>query len=130
MFGINTWEFFGLLVLAMLVIGPDRLPEYVGKLRDWIRQARDMAEGAKTQLKDQMGPEFQDIDWQQYDPRQYDPRKIVRQALFDEPADPPDGADPVAPIDAGSESAPPEMAQPFTQRFDPDRDTPWDLDAT
>jgi hypothetical protein len=37
-----------------------------------------MAEGAKVQLKDQLGPEYEDINWRQYDPRQYDPRRIVR----------------------------------------------------
>lgn len=82
---INQWEFIVLIVLALVLIGPERLPEYVAKLRTWIRQARDMAEGAKTQLKEQMGPEYQDVNWRQYDPRQYDPRKIVREALFDDP---------------------------------------------
>ncbi|MDF8265003.1 Sec-independent protein translocase family protein [Luteipulveratus flavus] len=125
MFGINTWEFFALLVLAMLVIGPDRLPEYVGRLRDWIRQARDMAEGAKSQLRDQMGPEYRDIDWSQYDPRQYDPRKIVRQALLDEPAD----EVPAAPEEAPTAPEAP-IAVPFGQPYDPDRVTPWDADAT
>ena len=42
-----------------------------------------MAEGAKDQLKDQLGPEYEDINWRQYDPRQYDPRRIVKEALLD-----------------------------------------------
>ncbi len=70
-------------VLAVFILGPDRMPEYAGKLAHWIRKLRVMAEGAKTQLKDQLGPEYQDINWRQYDPRQYDPRKIVREALLD-----------------------------------------------
>lgn len=82
---INSGEVLILLLIALIVIGPKRLPEYTAKLRTWIKQARDMAEGAKTQLKSEMGPEFQDVDWRQYDPRQYDPRKIVREALFDDP---------------------------------------------
>lgn len=130
-FGIDTWEFLIILVLALVVIGPDKLPEYVAKLRTWIRQARDMADGARSQLKDQMGPEFKDVDWKQYDPRQYDPRKIVRQALFDDPADPAAaGAAEPAPYEADAaipETPPLEL---YAQRFDPDRATPWDLDAT
>ena len=82
---INSWEFIIIVILALVLIGPKRLPEYVAKLRTWIRQARDMADGAKTQLKSELGPEYQDIDWRQYDPRQYDPRRIVREALFDDP---------------------------------------------
>lgn len=82
---INSGEFFIIVIIALVLIGPKRLPEYIAKLRNFIRAARDMAEGAKTQLKTEMGPEYQDIDWRQYDPRQYDPRRIVREALFDDP---------------------------------------------
>lgn len=82
---INSGEFLIIIILALVLIGPQRLPGYVEKLRNFIRAARDMADGAKTQLKAEMGPEYQDVDWRQYDPRQYDPRKIVREALFDDP---------------------------------------------
>ncbi|WP_446664720.1 preprotein translocase subunit TatA [Flexivirga sp. B27] len=127
MFGISGWEFLILIGLAAALIGPDRLPEYVGKLRGYIRQARDMAEGAKSQLKDQMGPEFEDINWRAYDPRQYDPRKIVRDALLDpEPtdddSDTSDAADPEPQYATGPSYDP--------HRFDPDRATPFDHDAT
>ena len=81
MFGINGGEFIVLAILAVIILGPERLPEYAAKLAHGIRKARVMAEGAKTQLKDQLGPEYADINWRQYDPRQYDPRRIVREAL-------------------------------------------------
>ncbi|YAL84020.1 twin-arginine translocase TatA/TatE family subunit [Dermacoccaceae bacterium W4C1] len=131
MFGIDGWEVLILLVLAMVVIGPDKLPEYVAKAREGIRKARDAADGAKGQLKEQMGPDFEDINWRQYDPRQYDPRKIVRQALFDEP-----GQNQQNPDQAAGHVAPPPEAQPAYEdpyapaKFDPDRATPWDVDAT
>jgi sec-independent protein translocase protein TatB len=83
MAGVNGWEFIALIVLAVVILGPERLPEYAAKLGRLVRQARAMAEGAKGQLREQMGPEFDDIDWRQYDPRQYDPRRIVREALMD-----------------------------------------------
>lgn len=83
MFGINSWELVIVVIVALLVIGPERLPEYVAKMRSGIRDLKRLAEGAKTQLRDQMGPEFDDVDWSAYDPRQYDPRRIVREALAD-----------------------------------------------
>lgn len=86
MFGVNGWEFILLAVIAVFVLGPDRLPDYAAKLARGIKKARVMAEGAKDQLRDQLGPEYQDINWRQYDPRQYDPRRIVREALL-EPLD-------------------------------------------
>ena len=125
MFGISGWEFLILLALAAALIGPDRLPEYVGKLRGYIRQLREMADGAKAQLKDQMGPEFEDINWRAYDPRQYDPRKIVRDALFDPEPDP--EAD-----DAAVAGVPQLATGPAydPHKYDPDRATPFDFDAT
>ncbi|WP_173027909.1 twin-arginine translocase TatA/TatE family subunit [Arthrobacter sp. NEB 688] len=86
MFGVNGWEIILLALIAVFVLGPDKLPEYAAKLARGIRQLRVMAEGAKTSLRDQLGPEYEDIDWRQYDPRQYDPRRIVREALL-EPLD-------------------------------------------
>ncbi len=85
-FGVNGWEFILLIVIAVFVLGPDRLPEYAAKLARGIRKARVLAEGAREQLKDQLGPDYEDINWRQYDPRQYDPRRIVREALL-EPID-------------------------------------------
>ena len=83
MFGVNGWEIVLLALIAVFVLGPDRMPEYAAKLAHGIRKLRSMAEGAKGQLKDQLGPEYEDINWRQYDPRQYDPRRIVKEALLD-----------------------------------------------
>jgi sec-independent protein translocase protein TatB len=82
-FGVNGWEVVLLALIAVFVLGPDRLPEYAAKLAQGIRKLRVMAEGARGQLKDQLGPEYEDINWRQYDPRQYDPRRIVKEALLD-----------------------------------------------
>ena len=136
MFGINGWEFVLLALIAVFVLGPDRLPEYAAKLAQAIKKFRVMAEGAKGQLKDQLGPEYSDINWRQYDPRQYDPRRIVRQALIEPledavaPLRESAGAAAVGGVGAavtGVESGP-ETLDPTS--FDPDRPTPWDTDAT
>ncbi|MDN5795082.1 MAG: preprotein translocase subunit TatA [Intrasporangium sp.] len=112
MIDINGWEFILLIVLAVVILGPERLPEYAAKLARFVRQAKQLAERAKTQLKDEMGPEFSDIDWRAYDPRQYDPRRIVREALT-APDPAPDGQTATAPAE-----------------HDPGRPTPWDDEAT
>ncbi|WP_338750746.1 preprotein translocase subunit TatA [Janibacter alittae] len=80
---VNGWEFVLLIVLAFIILGPQRMPEYAAKLARFVVQLRRMANDAKVQLKDQMGPEYEDLDWRQYDPRQYDPRRIVKQALME-----------------------------------------------
>lgn len=84
MTGINAYEFVILVVLALVILGPERLPQYARNLARWVRQARDMAEDAKGRFKDETGTDFDDVDWKRYDPRQYDPRRIIREALSDE----------------------------------------------
>ncbi|MEV4901729.1 twin-arginine translocase TatA/TatE family subunit [Citricoccus sp. NPDC055426] len=85
-FGINGAELIILILLAVLVLGPEKLPHYARQLTEWIRNLRRMAEGAKTQFKEETGTDFDEIDWKRYDPRQYDPRRIIRDALS-EPVD-------------------------------------------
>jgi sec-independent protein translocase protein TatB len=83
-FGINGWELVIILVVAMLVIGPERLPVYAEQLGSLVRRGRDLLQTAKARVDDELGPEFNDVDWSKLDPRQYDPRKIVRDALLDD----------------------------------------------
>ena len=116
MFGINGWEIVLLALIAVFVLGPERLPEYAQKLAQMIKKARVMAEGAKGQLKDQLGPDYEDINWRQYDPRQYDPRRIVREALMDP-----------TPLDETPVVTPTYVSG---VRRDPSAPTPFDLDAT
>ena len=90
MFGINGSEFIVLLVVAAIVLGPERLPQYAAQLARLVRELRRMAQGASQQMREELGPEFDDIDWRKLDPRQYDPRRIVREALSDSDVDPDD----------------------------------------
>jgi sec-independent protein translocase protein TatB len=82
-FGINGGELIVLLLVALVVLGPERLPQYAEQLAHLVRSARRFAKGAQAQMREELGPEFDDIDWQKLDPRQYDPRRIVRDALSD-----------------------------------------------
>lgn len=88
MFGVDPQELIVLLVVAMVVIGPERLPQYAADFAKFIRQARDFAFKAREQVRSEMGEEFNDVDWQALDPRRYDPRRIVRDALRDDGPDP------------------------------------------
>lgn len=80
-FGINGGELIILIVLALLLLGPEKIPEYLRKLREWVHKIRVLAEGAKEQFKEETGTDFDEVDWKKYDPRQYDPRRVIREAL-------------------------------------------------
>jgi len=89
-FGINGGELLVLLVVAALVIGPERLPGYAEQLGQWVRRARRFIKDAKARVDEELGEEVGDVDWAALDPRKYDPRRIVRDALLedDEPVRP------------------------------------------
>lgn len=125
---VNGWEFILLIVLAFIILGPSRMPEYAAKLARFVVKLRRMANDAKVQLKDQMGPEYEDLDWRQYDPRQYDPRRIVKQALMEplEDAFSLDGLD--EPSTGRSTPSDEEAAPLATARTA--TGTPWDDEAT
>jgi sec-independent protein translocase protein TatB len=87
-FDINGGEFLVLIVVALVVLGPERLPQYAQQLGKLVREARTFAGKAREQVRAEMGEEFDDVDWQALDPRRYDPRRIVREALLDGDDDP------------------------------------------
>lgn len=84
MFGINGYEFLLLALIAVIVLGPERLPEYASQLAQLVKGLRRMATGAREQLREEVGSEFDDVDWRKLDPRQYDPRRIIKEALLDD----------------------------------------------
>ena len=81
MFGISGSEFLVIVLVAVVVVGPQRLPEYTRKLTQMVRQLRVFLDNARSQIAEEVGPEMADLDLSSLDPRQYDPRKIVRDAL-------------------------------------------------
>lgn len=97
MFGLTFEKLLLIGVIAVFLLGPERLPGYAAKLAQLVRSVRNMANGAKERMRDEMGPDFDDVDWKKLDPRQYDPRRIIREALLDdEPATPTAAVRPVS----------------------------------
>ena len=92
-FGLTFDKILIILVIAIFLVGPERLPSYAAQLARLTRSLRDLANGAKDRMREEMGPEFDEVDWAKLDPRKYDPRRIIRDALLEE--------DPSAPVPAG-----------------------------
>jgi len=83
-FDISGGEFLILLVVAVLVIGPERLPKYAEQLGQLAKRARMFLQETKSRVDDELGEDIKDVDWAALDPRKYDPRRIVREALLDD----------------------------------------------
>lgn len=69
MFGISTTEFIALAVIAMIVVGPERLPRYAAQAARFLHRARLMAMDAKRDVRQHLGPEFDDITLADLNPR-------------------------------------------------------------
>ena len=127
-FGLTIEKLLLIGLVAGLLIGPERLPRYVESLTKFAKRAREYVSTAKTKMKDEMGSDFDDVDWRTLDPRQYDPRRIIREALLDDA--------PVPTVRAASAAAavatasaftkPQSVTMPFTAEDPP----PFDNEAT
>lgn len=84
MFGLSGEKLLLLALLAVLIIGPERLPYYAKQMGEWVKKGKRMIDNAQVQMKQELGEGFEDLDWKKLDPRQYDPRRIVREALLEE----------------------------------------------
>lgn len=83
MFGLSGEKLIILGLIAVFILGPDRLPQYAQQFAKFVKNLKKMAEGAKGQLESEIGEE---LDWKKLDPRQYDPRRIIREALAEDAA--------------------------------------------
>lgn len=83
-FGLTFDKLLVIAVIAVFLIGPERLPHYAAQLARLAKAMKSFAGDARGRLRDEMGPEFDEVDWKKLDPRQYDPRRIIREALQDD----------------------------------------------
>lgn len=85
-FGLTFDKLLLIGVVAMLIIGPERLPKAAEKFAGFVRRAGEYLRDTRSKMRDEFGPEIDEVDWRKLDPRQYDPRRIIRDALFEEPS--------------------------------------------
>ena len=109
MFGVGLPELTVIAFVAVLVFGPDKLPELARQAGRMARQLRGFANSARDELRSELGPEYADLQL-----RDLDPRTIVRKHIMEamnEPDEPRPKARSARPL--GNDEAP-----------------PYDLDAT
>ena len=83
MLGIGLPELMVIMVVAVVVFGPERLPEFARQAGRFVRQMRNLAQSAQTQLREELGPEYADLRLTDLDPRQAI-RKHILEAMDDD----------------------------------------------
>jgi sec-independent protein translocase protein TatB len=99
-FDLSITKIAVLLVIALVIFGPDQLPKLAQQAGRALRDLRKLADAATRDLKENLGPEFEDFDVTDLHPKNFvrkhllddefntddlDPRKFVRKHLLDEP---------------------------------------------
>jgi sec-independent protein translocase protein TatB len=81
-FDLSLTKLLALAVLALIIFGPHELPKIASQAGRALRDLRRIAEGAKADLRDGLGPEFQDFDFEDLNPRRF-----VQKHLLDDLAE-------------------------------------------
>lgn len=128
-FGLTFEKLLLIGVLAAIIIGPERLPKAAETFARFVRRAGEYLRDTKSRMRDEIGPEIDDVDWRKLDPRQYDPRRIIRDALLEEPsvaAAPAAATTAVASAPTNEYPRKPVLRPIFTRDAPP----PYDVEAT
>ncbi len=78
MFGVGLPELLTIALVAVLIFGPDKLPDLARQAGRMARQLRSFAHAARDELRTELGPEYADLQL-----RDLDPRVIVRKHIMD-----------------------------------------------
>jgi sec-independent protein translocase protein TatB len=60
-----------LVVLAVLVFGPDKLPKVIQDVMRTVRKVREFSESAKQDIRSELGPEFKDFEFEDLNPKTF-----------------------------------------------------------
>jgi len=78
-FDLSIGKLLILAVIALIIFGPNELPKIASQAGRALRDLRRIAEGAKNDLREGLGPEFADLDLEDLNPKRF-----VQKHLFDD----------------------------------------------
>ena len=109
MFEIGIWELVLIMVIALIVLGPERLPEMARTVGRWVGKARGMVRTVKAEIDRELAAEeLQRVLGKQA--ASADPFEMIEKAVTPEPTKTPESA---------SASAPTPTAPPIQEQSSP-----------
>jgi len=71
MFNIGGGEILGLLILGMILIGPDRMPNIATDAARLLIKLKNIAQKATNDLKENLGPGYEDLQVKDLNPKAF-----------------------------------------------------------
>ncbi|MGW6707585.1 sec-independent translocase [Streptomyces sp. NPDC054956] len=68
---IGALELVTIVVLAILIFGPDKLPKVIQDVTGVIRKIRAFSDSAKQDIRSELGPEFKDFEFEDLNPKTF-----------------------------------------------------------
>jgi Tat protein translocase TatB subunit len=76
-FDIGPLELVAIVVLAVLVFGPDKLPKLIHDAMAFIRKVREFSDSAKEDIRRELGPEFKDFEFEDLNPKTFIRKNLI-----------------------------------------------------
>ncbi|MFI9614725.1 sec-independent translocase [Streptomyces sp. NPDC052023] len=135
---IGPLELVTLVVLAVLVFGPDKLPKVIQDVMRTVRKIREFSESAKQDIRQELGPEFKDFEFEDLNPKTFIRKQLDNEDLglkeirngFDLKKEMAEVTDAVHSRDAEPPAAPGSSGARVDMTKKPDDRPPFDADAT
>ncbi|MGW3246466.1 Sec-independent protein translocase protein TatB [Streptomyces sp. NPDC001070] len=77
-FDMGPLEILVILVIAIVVLGPEKLPKAISEISAVLRKVRSFADSAQAEIRRELGPEFSDLRMGDLDPRALAERALAR----------------------------------------------------
>ncbi|MFE8950475.1 sec-independent translocase [Streptomyces sp. NPDC007856] len=71
MFDVSPLEVVTLAVVAVFIFGPDKLPKMISEAMRVLRKFREFSESAKQDIRKELGPGFEEFDFQDLNPKAF-----------------------------------------------------------
>jgi sec-independent protein translocase protein TatB len=145
---IGPLELVTLVLLAVLVFGPEKLPKMIQDVTRTIRKIREFSEGAKQDIRQELGPEFKDFEFEDLNPKTFLRKQLDNDELglkeirngFDLKKEMAEVTDAVHGRESDASSSSPSSSSSssgssggtvdMTKKPEPDERPPFDADAT
>ncbi len=108
MFDVGLAELALIALVAVIVFGPDKVPDMARQAGRFLRQVKRFADSTRDDLRNELGPDFADLEL-----TDLDPRKAIRKHLLEAMDE-----DDVEPV------------RPGLRALEPGEVPPYDADAT